>query len=305
MQSLAHNSNPASPENYHNLKPQPFATFAEIGPTEARKLLKGNTRNRHLRTQRVKDYADQIRSGGWSLSHQGVAIDPNGVVLDGQHRLSAIIEADMAIVMLLSRNVPPEAQEVIDIQMPRNMADLVNTSRGLAGGDRLSNEGASAMKILIAEQIADLRISKPQLISAFDELDPYLRTTFDLFRSGSNPGRGRGIRTAPVHAAVASAIDHESVADLAAFTNLLMGREYGGEPWQKLVTQQREHLLMAESERKRSKSGDPGRWAVYLRIQRAIKRYCERSQQGKIQTPQQMTYPSPLNDELRQRILGD
>lgn len=66
-----------------------FETVA-MTPAMAERFLARNEGNRLIRRYKVEAIADAIRRGEWETTHQGIAIDPDGRLIDGQHRLSAI-----------------------------------------------------------------------------------------------------------------------------------------------------------------------------------------------------------------------
>lgn len=52
-------------------------------------LLSLNTHNRKLCGSRVETYIDQFERGRWVLTNQGIGVDRNRTLIDGQHRLTA------------------------------------------------------------------------------------------------------------------------------------------------------------------------------------------------------------------------
>jgi hypothetical protein len=50
-----------------------------------------------LSKRTVRDFAEAMRRGDWRLTHQGIAFDASGALVDGQHRLAAIVEADVPV----------------------------------------------------------------------------------------------------------------------------------------------------------------------------------------------------------------
>lgn len=86
-----------------------------------------------------------IEAGEWRLTHQGIAIDDAGVVLDGQHRLHAIVRADRAVPMLVARGVDPAGFSVFDTGRARTTADSLRVA-GYANGPAI----ASAARYLLA-----------------------------------------------------------------------------------------------------------------------------------------------------------
>lgn len=90
-----------------------------------------NVRNRAVAQALVERYARDMRSGCWRLTHQGIAFGPNGVLLDGQHRLWAIVYADMPVEMHVWFNVSPESLMVIDGGRGRSLSDHLRLGGGL------------------------------------------------------------------------------------------------------------------------------------------------------------------------------
>lgn len=97
-----------------------------VTPAIAEKLLALNVHNRPLRRVDVERWKSIIEEGGWLMTHQGVAIDTQARLQDGQHRLTAISEGNIAVRMLISVGMPPEAFDVIDTGRGRSYADVLS-----------------------------------------------------------------------------------------------------------------------------------------------------------------------------------
>ena len=59
------------------------------------------------------------------VTHQGIAFDVDGVLVDGQHRLAAIIEADRPVEMTVFTEVGEGTFDVLDTGKRRNAADVL------------------------------------------------------------------------------------------------------------------------------------------------------------------------------------
>ena len=71
-----------------------------ITPKMAAEMLERhlNPENQRRQSQSVvESYARAMRAGQWLLTHQGIAIDTNGELVDGQHRLSAIVASGATV----------------------------------------------------------------------------------------------------------------------------------------------------------------------------------------------------------------
>jgi hypothetical protein len=99
---------------------------AEITPALAETWLKVNTTNqRNINQARVSEWAARIVKGEWRLTHQGVAFDDAGQLLDGQHRLSAIVLANRSVEIMVTEGLPRDTFDVIDNGRSRTAADAL------------------------------------------------------------------------------------------------------------------------------------------------------------------------------------
>jgi hypothetical protein len=96
-----------------------------ITPARASEWLTANTTNRPLSRATVRSFAEAMRRGEWLVTHQGVAFDERGVLVDGQHRLAAIVEADQPVEMTVFTEVPEGTFDVLDTGKRRSAADVL------------------------------------------------------------------------------------------------------------------------------------------------------------------------------------
>lgn len=117
------------------------AEIINVTPQMAADWLSRNTDNRALRRTVVDGLKAAFARGEYVKTHQGIAFSASGVLLDGQHRLTAISELrDGVFPMLVTSDLPDEAFQAIDIGVKRTAADslrsedrkLVETARLIA-----------------------------------------------------------------------------------------------------------------------------------------------------------------------------
>lgn len=94
-------------------------------PEMASGILANNKRNRNFREAKSEVIAADIRAGRWMLTPQTISIASNGILLDGQHRLTAIIRSGMAVPVMLATDCPPECFAAIDTGDSRTPGDLL------------------------------------------------------------------------------------------------------------------------------------------------------------------------------------
>lgn len=96
-----------------------------VTPTKAEQWLEANTTNRPISKSVVRGFAEAMKRGEWVVTHQGIAFDVNGVLIDGQHRLAAIVEADVPVEVMVFSEVADGTFDVLDTGKRRNAADVL------------------------------------------------------------------------------------------------------------------------------------------------------------------------------------
>lgn len=144
-------------------------TETRITPRQAREWLERSAqiKQRNLSRTRIERYAGDMAAGRFELTHQPIAIDPNGLVFDGQHRLSAIVLSKTTVTLMVAYDADPTTFGKIDLGMPRTpsailaLAGYVDSSalaasaRLLIAYDRMTQDGtppsAAARHVTVAE----------------------------------------------------------------------------------------------------------------------------------------------------------
>ena len=106
--------------------------LVDITPSLARKWLVQNTANRPFRRSVADGFKDAILRGEYHITHQGVAFNEDGVLADGQHRLTAISELKQGkYPMLVTWGLPKESFKAMDIGLKRSPADALGMERSV------------------------------------------------------------------------------------------------------------------------------------------------------------------------------
>lgn len=113
-----------------------------LTPELATQLLERNSLNRPLSDSHVSRIAKQIKAGKWKFNGDTIKIADTNDVLDGQHRLWAVIEAKIPIETILVRGIRRDAFATID---------TLRKSR--SGSDTLTLNGVHQYRTVIASAI--------------------------------------------------------------------------------------------------------------------------------------------------------
>jgi hypothetical protein len=108
-----------------------------IDPVGAKRLLATNTGNRRVNQRRVSQLATQMIAGHFENTGEPVIISDEGILNNGQHRLLAVVESDVAVEMDLRFGIPRKAFVKTDTGAPRNSADVLSI-RGVSGASQIA-----------------------------------------------------------------------------------------------------------------------------------------------------------------------
>jgi len=111
-------NNPDSLSNIH-------VELQWISPDKARDYLATNVCNRACSKAAVKRWSDTMKAGAWRLSSDAIAFDWNGVLINGQHRLNALIATDVTMPFLVAFNFPPESKNALDVGKKRSLHEIL------------------------------------------------------------------------------------------------------------------------------------------------------------------------------------
>jgi hypothetical protein len=110
--------------------------WVHINPALAREFLSRNKNNRPFKKDHGASLSLAFARGEYRETHQGIAFDEDGNLLDGQHRLWAIAQQsdDFSVRMLVTYNLPRnQAWDAIDVYTARRTAaDVLGINSGLA-----------------------------------------------------------------------------------------------------------------------------------------------------------------------------
>jgi hypothetical protein len=98
----------------------------QMTPADAARLLENNTINRKLSRHRAAGFTAIIERGEWQFDGNPIKIADDGTVVDGQHRLRGIADADVeSAPVLLITGLPASARKAVDCGKTRTFADYL------------------------------------------------------------------------------------------------------------------------------------------------------------------------------------
>jgi len=97
-----------------------------VTPEMAAGFLQKMIHNRPVSEKSVKEYANDMLTGNWGLTGQGIIFDDRGRLLDGQHRMRAVIAAKIPVKFMAVRGISPDMFSRLDVGNKRTSADVIS-----------------------------------------------------------------------------------------------------------------------------------------------------------------------------------
>lgn len=116
-----------------------------ISPELAKQWLETSKLNRRLTERNVNFLYGQMKSGNWLLTGDTIKFGTDGALLDGQHRLSAIVKYGKPIDAFVARGLEQEVFQVLDTGKSRTASDVISAS----GYKYATNLAAIARNIIL------------------------------------------------------------------------------------------------------------------------------------------------------------
>jgi hypothetical protein len=149
----------------------------------AKKMLKEKRDNRNIAQNYVRRLADSMERGEWVLNSVPIILDKKGKVIDGQHRLSAILLYKKPVKMAVAYDVDKNAYKTIDIGRRRSPGDMLSMQ-----GEKDCNVLASVLRLYNSFREKDL--------NSLNCNTAYISPRQTEILLGQNPGIRDGVRFA-------------------------------------------------------------------------------------------------------------
>jgi hypothetical protein len=260
-----------------------------VTPLLAQEWLKANKNNRRVCRPRVDLYVSLLQEGKFVLTHQGIAFYENGDLADGQHRLHAIAEAEVAANMMVTRGLPLDHVHAIDNGRPRSVQNVLH----FVGVD-LSHKHIAAARVLWMQyhsQAAGTVWDANSVDTA--RFTKFVEATKEPIVFAIPASRTRGIAHASVTGAIASAWYTQDINLLSRFQQLLC-EGVGAARDEQAAIRLREFLLTTNL----TSGGTNARQELFIRVCTALRAYLEGRSLQKLYCREDAVFEIPAIDGL-------
>lgn len=265
--------------------PTIYSEMITVTPALALEWLENaNIRNRPLSQNHINKLARDMTCGHWKLTHEGIAFDPSGVLLDGQHRLWAIVESQTTQSMMVFFNIPKESVMFIDSGRSRTVVDILK----LANRDgHVSSHHTSTLRAMLG----GFGTPPTLTVQETSELLAKHRAAVEFAVKHLSCGQVKGICNATTRAVIARAwysADHDR---LIQFCDILTSGIVGHIPSATVIVALRQSLMMTQD------GSAAARRQRYGKTQRALRAFLNDEPVSKLVCSTRELYPLP--DEKR------
>jgi len=144
------------------------ANVRRITPEVAKEMLKRNTGNRGLSNSHLIFLSKEMTEGRWLFDGQPIRFTDGGKLLDGQHRLNAVINSGESQDFLIVTGIESDSFKVMDTGKNRNGSDCFKIQ-----GIEYSTSVAATVKFIIDMKFntvsGGVKISNSELMEWYSE----------------------------------------------------------------------------------------------------------------------------------------
>ncbi len=157
-----------------------FSEIRMVTPEMAREMLLNNV-NRPVIPTNLRVLVGAISRGEWRTTHQGIAFDKHGNLVDGQHRLLACIATGIPITVEVTFGLDPEDRDAMDGGRIRTVGNHLDLDARIAQPLRLASSFVYSNTALTIPQIRD--VAATGISNSLGDLVTFCGSTSRVFSS--------------------------------------------------------------------------------------------------------------------------
>lgn len=196
------------------------AKWVDVTPAKSAAWLKNNFVNRPVKEDVIVAYARDMMAGQWVPTHQGIAFNDQDALIDGQHRLLAVVMSGVTVRMMVTFGLPSKiagremtTMDCVDRGRTRSVADQLVIQHGFKYGSLTASICAALASLCCGERTR--RLSVGQTLEVFREFEQGVQFVIE------HRSKEHGLKTAGVLAgfAFALAVDGNPVSHMFTAMN--------------------------------------------------------------------------------------
>lgn len=255
-----------------------------VTPQKAGRWLQSNSKNRDIREAHVERLASDMLSGRWMITHQGCAFNCDGTLLDGQHRLMAIVKSGTSQWMSVTNGLPASSVSAIDDHQRRSVGDALKIVHGVSTPNiKRATAAAAWMGPGIGVHSTPNRVSRQEQVALYLEHEKALNWAVAAY-----PTNKSGLGRAVVLAVIARAYYSAPRTKLEQFCKVLADPSNStGAKADQTIFRLRDHLMTSHS------GGSASQQTAYRKTAKALHAWLSGESLTKIYEIQEEMFPTP------------
>jgi len=244
------------------------AAFQLVTPDKAKAWLAQGSRNRSLTPVVVETYARAMQRGDWRDYHPDpVILTSQGALLNGQHRLTALVKTGKSYYMLIVQYSNDDYSLGLEFTLDRGKRRSTRDVLTLGTGKPITTiMAAVARHLFYGIQASSRVIPDTDFVAFYRQHEPAMADAVRLL----SPSRKR-VTLAPVIAACARALVSVDSSEVARFAQVLLSGESLNEREHSIVRLRNWLLVERQGGLNAAAAAD-----VYARTTMVLKAYVER-----------------------------
>jgi len=121
--------------------------IVNVTPEMAAEILENNPINRRVMKSKVSGYVQQMKNGDWKTNGETIIMDNHGALLNGQHRLHAVMVSGVSVEMMFIHGIKRDAFDTIDSGQARTPTDVLSINAEWSRKDASSATAAARTNI--------------------------------------------------------------------------------------------------------------------------------------------------------------
>lgn len=253
--------------------------YERITPEKAKAFLETTDTNRRLSEVTVIAYANDMLAGNWQENVSSpIALDADGILRDGQHRMAAIVRCGIPVKMWVCRNVDSEG--LYDVGRPRSVTDQMRISCNDLEKVYMSTSAQSVIRFFVLKSNHQRRITFPEIRNFIHANHEIFTPFFEGISQQTYSKTGVAVVKIGMFTAYCAGVDMKSLQHF--YSVLGTGMSEGAEDFP--IIAYRNHLL--ETEHSHHSAIEDVK-----RCQFAIYKYMTNSKTKRTKVPEEPIYP--------------
>ncbi len=165
--------------------------WIHVSPELAKEFLTRNVQNRRIDWDEINGRARDMAGANWLTTHQGIAFNDRGELIDGQQRLHALIVAGVTVLMMVTFGLPSKVEgkelttmDCVDRGRTRSIADQLKIQHGIKKGGMIASITSSIARLCWDQRTKRLSVANTlEIYRAFEH-----PMTFVIMHRSNLPG---------------------------------------------------------------------------------------------------------------------